>query len=183
MDGDRLYVPKVGWLRLAGSDLYAGCRPLTVRVWMEGTEQHPQWYADVCYAVPAVQVKQPAADGALGLDRNVEQATDSEGTMYAMPDTDKLDAQIARKQRELIRKQGWGPKDRRTPDRADDATGGRARSRCTGTGGNTGGRPGAAALRHRPCGERTLRAAGRQRQSTLWRGRPRMGRRRPGHRP
>ena len=35
-----------------------------------------------------------------------EQATDSEGTVYAMPDTDKLDARIARKQ-------GWDPKDRR----------------------------------------------------------------------
>ncbi|MXZ26342.1 MAG: helix-turn-helix domain-containing protein, partial [Caldilineaceae bacterium SB0665_bin_21] len=45
MDGDRLYVPKVGWLRLAGSNPYAGCRPLTVRVRMEGTEQHPKWYA------------------------------------------------------------------------------------------------------------------------------------------
>ena len=112
MDGDRLHVPKVGWLRLAGSDPYAGCRPLTVRVRMEGTEQHPKWYAYVCYEVPAEQVKQPAPDGALGLDRNVGQATDSEGTVYAMPDTDQLDAQIARKQRELSRKQGWGPKDK-----------------------------------------------------------------------
>ncbi|MDE0671294.1 MAG: transposase, partial [Caldilineaceae bacterium] len=77
MDGDRLYVPKVGWLRLAGSNPYADCRPLTVRVRMEGTEQHPKWYAYVCYEVPAEQVKQPAPDGALGLDRNVGQATDS----------------------------------------------------------------------------------------------------------
>ena len=50
-------------------------------------------------------MKQPAADGALGLDRNVGQATDSEGTVYAKPDTDKLDARITRKQRELSRKQ------------------------------------------------------------------------------
>ncbi len=113
MDGDRLYVPKVGWLRLAGSNRYADCRPLTVRVRMEGTEQHPKWYAHVCYEVPAAQVRPPAADGALGLDRNVGQATDSEGTVYAMPDTDPLDAQIAHKQRELSRKQGWGPKDKR----------------------------------------------------------------------
>ena len=109
----RLRVPKVGWLRVAGSNRYADCQPLTVRVRMEGTEQHPKWYAYVCYAVPAAQVQPPAADGALGLDRNVGQATDSEGTVYAMPDTDPLDAQIARKQRELSRKQGWGPKDRR----------------------------------------------------------------------
>ena len=113
MDGDRLYVPKVGWLRLAGSNQYVGCQPLTVRVRMEGTEQHPKWYAYVCYAVPAAQVKQPAPDGALGLDRNVGQATDSEGTVYALPDTDKLDANIQRKQRELSCKRGWGPKDKR----------------------------------------------------------------------
>ena len=87
-------MPKVGWLRLADSDLYAGCRPLTVRIRLEGTEPHPKWYAYVCCEVPA------------------EQATDSDGTVYAMPDADKLDAQIAYKQRELNRKQDWGPKDR-----------------------------------------------------------------------
>ncbi len=113
MDGDRLHVPKVGWLRLAGSNPYAGCQPLTVRVRREGTEPHPKWYAHVCYEVPAEQVKQPAPDGALGLDRNVGQATDNEGTVYALPDTDPLDANIKRKQRELSRKQGWGPKDKR----------------------------------------------------------------------
>ncbi len=47
LDGDRLYVPKVGWLRLAGSNPYAGCQPLIVRVRMEGTEQNPKWYAYV----------------------------------------------------------------------------------------------------------------------------------------
>ena len=113
LDGDRLRVPKVGWLRLAGSNPYAGCQPLTVRVRMEGTEQNPKWYAYVCYEVPAEHVKQPAPDGALGLDRNVGQATDSEGTVYALPDTDQLDANIKRKQRELSRKRGWGPQDKR----------------------------------------------------------------------
>ncbi len=33
--------------------------------------------------------------------------------MYALPDTDQLDANIQRKQRELSRKQGWGPQDKR----------------------------------------------------------------------
>ena len=117
----RLRVPKVGRLRVAGSNRYADCQPLTVRVRMEGTEQHPKWYAYVCYEVPAAQVRQGAADGALGLDRNVGQATDSEGTVYAMPDTDRLDAQITRKQREL----SWGLKDRRPKSnrgRRDNAT-------------------------------------------------------------
>ncbi|MDE0671771.1 MAG: transposase, partial [Caldilineaceae bacterium] len=61
-------------------------------------------------------------------------ATDSEGTVYAMPDTDKLDAQIARKQRELSRKQvkqksglnrsilesGWGSWERKLAYKAGD---------------------------------------------------------------
>ena len=94
------------WAR--GSRHCATTRPLTVRVRMEGPEPHPQWYAHVCYAVPAAQARQPAADGALGLDRNVGQATDSEDTVYALPDTNRLDARIARKQRELR-----GPQDRR----------------------------------------------------------------------
>lgn len=76
-----LRVPKVGWLRLAGSNQYAGCQPLTVRVRKEGTEQLPKRQAYVCYAVPALQVRQPAPDGVLGLDRNVGQARDSESTM------------------------------------------------------------------------------------------------------
>ena len=126
MDADRLRVPKVGWLRTAGSNPYADCKPLTVRVRMEGTERYPKWYAHVCYAVSAEQVKQPAEDGALGLDRNVGQATDSDGTVYAMPDTDRLDARIARKQRDLSRKHGG----RRT----------RGRSR-TGAGASTGNSP------------------------------------------
>ena len=113
LDRDRLHVPKAGWLRLAGSNPYADGKPLTVRVRMEGPETNPKWYAYVCYAVPVEQVRQSATDGALGLDRNVGQATDSEGTVYALSDTDQLDAQIARKQRELSRKRGWGSKDKR----------------------------------------------------------------------
>ena len=109
---DRLRVPKVGWLRPSGSNQYAGCKAPTVRI-RRDAGPHPKWYAHVCYEVPADQVWPPAVDGALGLDRNVGQATDSDGVVYAMPDTDRLDAQIARKQRELSRKQDWRPKDRR----------------------------------------------------------------------
>ena len=106
LDRDRLHVPKVGWLRLAGWNPYADGKPLTVRVRMEGTESNPKWYAHVCCAVPVEQVRQSATDGALGLDRNAGLATDSEGTVYALSDTDQLDAQIARNR-------GWGSKDKR----------------------------------------------------------------------
>ena len=94
-------MPKAGWLRPSGSNQYAGCKTLTVCIRREVAGPHPNWYAHVCYEVPADQVRPPAADGALGLDRNAGQATDSDGVVYAMPDMHRLDVQIARKQREL----------------------------------------------------------------------------------
>ncbi len=110
----RLRVPKVGWLRMGPLRLYADCKPLTVRVRREAHGAHPKWYAYICFEVPAdhADVVQPAPDGALGLDRNVGQATDSDGKVHDMPDTDRTDAQIKRLQRELSRKQGWGPQSR-----------------------------------------------------------------------
>ena len=110
----RLRVPKVGLLRMGPLRLYADCKPLTVRVRREAHGAHPKWYAYICFEVPAdhADVVQPAQDGALGLDRNVGQATDSDGKVHDMPDTDRTDAQIKRLQRELSRKQGWGPRSR-----------------------------------------------------------------------
>ncbi len=110
----RLRVPKVGLLRLGPLRLYADCKPLTVRVRRETHGAHPKWYAYICFEVPAdhADVDQPAPDGALGLDRNVGQATDSNGVRHVMPDTDRTDAQVKRLQRELSRKQGWGPQSR-----------------------------------------------------------------------
>jgi transposase len=104
----------IGWLRLSDADLYAGCKPLTVRVRMEGTEQRPKWYAYVCHEVSAARVKQGAAEGAIGVDRNVGQATDSEDTVYRMTDTSHLDANIKRKQRKFNRQQKGSNRRRRT---------------------------------------------------------------------
>ena len=113
VDGDRLHIPKVGWVRLEGSGLYRDHKPKQVRILKEGTEDHPKWYAHVFHEVPADQLKQPAWTGAIGVDRNVGQATDSHNEVYAVPDDPKLEGKIKRKQRELSRKQGWGPKDKR----------------------------------------------------------------------
>ena len=100
MDGDRLHIPKVGWVRLEGSGLYRGCKAKQVRIRKEGTEEHPKWYAYVFHEVPVDRLKQPAWTGAVGVDRNVGQATDSEGEVYEVPDDPKLDANIKRKQRQ-----------------------------------------------------------------------------------
>ncbi|MYA04481.1 MAG: IS200/IS605 family element transposase accessory protein TnpB [Caldilineaceae bacterium SB0664_bin_22] len=99
MDGDRLHIPKVGWVRLEGSGWYRGCKPKQVRIRKEGTEEHPKWYAYVFHEVPVDRLKPPAWTGAVGVDRNVGQATDSEGEVYEVPDDPKLDANIKRKQR------------------------------------------------------------------------------------
>ena len=101
MDGNRLYMPRMGWVRLdrGRNHPYRDCAPKTVRLLQEGTDRHPKWYANVFYAVPADQLRESAADGELGVDRNVRQATDSDGEVYAQPDTSNLDANIKRKQR------------------------------------------------------------------------------------
>ncbi len=65
----------------------------------EGDARHPQWYAHVFHEVPADRVPLLAATGTLGLDRNVGQATDSDGCIYTVPDAAKLEANSKRKQR------------------------------------------------------------------------------------
>ena len=88
------------WVRLDKAEpLYLGCAARQVRFLKEGTERHPKWYAIVSYQVPAELLAEHARTGALGVDRNVGQATDSEGGVYEMPDDPKLDANIKRKQR------------------------------------------------------------------------------------
>ncbi len=99
-----LRVPKAGWLRVKGSNPYAGCQPLQARIRQEGTSASPRWYAYVVYAVSTDQVRQGAIEGVLGLDRNVGQCTDSTGRVHAMTDTARLDAKLKRKQRHLARK-------------------------------------------------------------------------------
>ncbi len=85
LDGTRLHIPKVGWVRLSGNHgRYPGCPARQVWLLKEGTERHPRWYAHVFHEVPADRVRPPAATGALGVDRNVGPAMDSDGRVYAL---------------------------------------------------------------------------------------------------
>ena len=93
----------------------AGCGCWGVPIQMEGTEPYPQWHAHVGHAGPADPVQQSAREEALGLDRNVGQATDRDGTVYALPDTERPAAQCPRWEGDPGRRQGWGPRDRRPP--------------------------------------------------------------------
>ncbi len=59
-------------------------------------------------------VRQPAAEGAVGVDRNVGQATDSTGAVHEIPDTTVEDAKIKRYQRRMARQQKGSNRRRRT---------------------------------------------------------------------
>ncbi len=111
--GTYLYVPKLGWLRLKGSNPYAAFMPRQARIRKEGTKANPKWYVYITYDVPREAVKPSAQTGTLGVDRNVGQATDSEGVIHGLTDTSKLDTKIKRKQREQARKQKGSNRGRR----------------------------------------------------------------------
>ncbi len=113
IEHSRLYVPKLGWLRLKGNNPYAVCNPKQARIRREGTKTNPKWYAYLTYDVPVEVVNPPAETGMLGVDRNVRQAMDSEGVMYRLTDTTTLDSKIKRKQREKSRKQEGSNRGRR----------------------------------------------------------------------
>ncbi len=100
----RLRVPRIGCLQLKGANSYTDCPPLQVRIRQEGTTAKPQWYTYVVYAVPVHQVKPGAQTGSLGLDRNVGQCINSQGTVYRLTDTSRLEAKVKRKQRHLARR-------------------------------------------------------------------------------
>ena len=99
-----LSVPRIGRLRLKGSNRYADGRPLQARIIQEGTASRPKWYAYITYEIPVGMAVQGASEGTIGLDRNVGQATDSNGTVYRMADQSKLADKAKRKQRLLVRK-------------------------------------------------------------------------------
>ena len=135
IEDGRLYIPKRGWMRLGPIHRYADGQPLTVRVRQESEGKQPKWYAYIVFEVPEdhPDVCRPAETGAVGIDRNVGQATDSTGEVHALPDTTVEDAKIKRYQRRMARQQkgshrrrGTGGKlrklQRRKARRRDNAT-------------------------------------------------------------
>ena len=107
IEDGRLYIPKMGWTRLGPVHRYADGKPLTVRVKQESESKQPKWYAYIVFEVPVdhPDVCQPAESEAVGVDRNVGQATDSTGALHAIPDTTVEDAKIKRYQRRMARQQ------------------------------------------------------------------------------
>ena len=107
IEDGRLRIPKLGWTRLGPIHRYADGKPLTVRVKQESEGKQPKWYAYIVFEVPEdhPDVCQPAESGAVGIDRNVGQATDSTGAVHTIPDTTVEDAKIKRYQRRIARQQ------------------------------------------------------------------------------
>ena len=112
-----LQVPKIGRLRLKDHGTrqpYEHCEAKTVRIRREGTGRYPKWYAYVTYAVPSELLPEVPTTGAVGVDRNVGQCTDSDGQTHALPATAVEDAKIKRYQRKWHRQRKDSNRRRRT---------------------------------------------------------------------
>ena len=101
----RLYIPKRGWMRLGPTRRYVGCTPLTVRVKQESETKQPKWYAYIAFEVPVdhPDAVPPPTEGAVGVDRNVGQVTDSTGRQHTITDDKRETAKIKRYQRKCNR--------------------------------------------------------------------------------
>ncbi len=106
--GQKIYIPKMGWVRLTGQNPYAGYRP------KQATFKYKagHWYVSILYEVPDLRPARPANPiHPVGLDWNVGQGALSTEVMYALPGLAKLDAKLHRLQRKLARQQyksnGW----------------------------------------------------------------------------
>jgi len=135
IEDGRLYIPKRGWMRLGPIPRYADGQPLTVRVKQESEGKQPKWYAYIVFKVPVdhPDVCRPAESGAVGVDRNVGQATDSTGAVHAIPDSSVEDAKIKRYQRRMARQQKGSNRRRGTGGKLRKLQRKRARRRDTAT--------------------------------------------------
>ena len=113
IEDGRLYIPKRGWMRLGPIRRYADGKPLTVRIRQESESRQPKWYAYIVFEVPEdhPDVCRPAETGAVGIDRNVGQATDTRAKSMPSP------TRLSRTPRSSGTSAGW-PGSRRAPTAA-----------------------------------------------------------------
>ncbi len=100
--GKKIYIPKVGWVRLTGKNPYAGCKP------KQATFKYKagKWYVSILYEVSETRAARPDNPiHPVGLDRNVGQVALSTGDMYELPGLLELDAKLHRLQKKLARQQ------------------------------------------------------------------------------
>ncbi len=93
-----LHIEKMGEFLLFGRNPYPDAKPASGTV----KRECGNWYAYVVYAVEQKEIKREY--NSVGIDRNVGQVTCSDGIVYRMPDTTRLDARKRRHQRMVARR-------------------------------------------------------------------------------
>jgi len=114
--GDRLYFPKLGWLRLRrrGGNPYPDAEPVQATL----KRVNGKWMAVVCYAIAAAD--RPDDGTVTGVDMNVGQVAVSDGRharILHAPDPRRLEAKIRRQQRRLARQRRGSRRRERTRQR------------------------------------------------------------------
>ena len=116
--GDRLHIPGFGKMRIRrkGGNPYPDAGAVSAVLRREGRK----WFAVVCFKA---EVHEQEDDGtALGLDRNVGQVTDSDGVIWHLPSSDRLQARKRRYQRKLARQRKGSHRRRKTMARLSKTT-------------------------------------------------------------
>ena len=101
LQGNRLRIQKIGNLRVNGANPYPNAVPVSGRVKQEGGK----WYAYIAFKVAAGDVKQAGPmERAVGIDRNVHQVACSDGRIFRLPKSKRLEARRRRHQRAMARR-------------------------------------------------------------------------------
>ncbi len=106
--GQKIYIPKLGWVKLTGKNPYADYKPKQATFKYEAGN----WYVSILYEVPDPRPNRPANPiNPVGIDRNVGQVALSTGNMYELPSLLARDAKLRRLQKKLARQEfksnGW----------------------------------------------------------------------------
>ena len=97
IQGEHIYIQKIGWMKFAGSDKYKGEKFVSGQVKYECGN----WYADIVYEIEVSE--KPYLLTAVGLDRKCGQVALSDGTIHHGPDLKKKVAKRKRYQRKYAR--------------------------------------------------------------------------------
>ena len=98
IQGEPIYIQKIGWMKFAGSDLYKGEKFVSAQVKYECGN----WYAYIVYEIEVSE--KPDLLTAVGVDRNCGQIALSDGTIHHGPDLKKKVAKRKRYQRKVARR-------------------------------------------------------------------------------
>ena len=110
IEGRYLHIAKIGLVRLHGNDPYKNATAVSGTIKKEGDN----WYAYIVYNVETTEQPELFINE-VGIDRNVRQATLSDGSVYRMRNISKLQARKRRYQKMMSRRDCGSRKDGRAP--------------------------------------------------------------------